>query len=117
MRMADYLQTNMALLYPDGTSKLFTCATPNYKSSMNSIIRNHVESVKKQKTILTCEICDFTCRYKNSMKKHVASAHKENNSNESIMVEEVYHGLSLETKTDNLVQSGSYSISISSIAL
>ena len=76
MRMADYLQTNMALLYPDGTSKLFTCGTPNYKSSMNSIIRNHVESVKKQKTILTCEICDFTCRYKNSMKKHVASAHR-----------------------------------------
>ena len=75
--MAGHKETNIVLQCPDGTLKPFICGTPNYNSSLKSIIKKHVASINKEKRTLKCEICDFTCRFKNSLRKHIASIHKE----------------------------------------
>ena len=62
---------------PDGTLDTLICNSSDYNSSLKSYIKKHVTTIYEGKKSFKCDICEFTCNYKSSMKRHVASRHKQ----------------------------------------
>ena len=61
--------------------KSYKCKTSGYKCEFSSsdmnILLKHIHVIHKGKTLLRCDICDYTCRYNDTMKKHTSSVHEK----------------------------------------